>query len=96
MSDAEKTGKLWGRGIASALLCLAAFAEAAAGPSPLPALKPITVDVDISGLPPSEQSALVPLIRAARQMDSFSTSATGASRSTEPTPTLRARPLAPA
>jgi hypothetical protein len=68
MSDAEKTGKLWGLGIASALLCLAAFAEAAAGPSPLPALKPVAVDVDTSGLPSSEQAALLPLIRAARHL----------------------------
>jgi hypothetical protein len=60
-----------GPGIASALLCLAAFAEAAAEPSPLPAFKPVAVDVDITGLPASEQAALVPLIRAARQMDSL-------------------------
>jgi hypothetical protein len=61
--------KLWGCGIASALLCLAATAVAVAEPSPLPALKAVAVDVDITGLPASEQAALVPLLRAARQMD---------------------------
>jgi hypothetical protein len=69
MSDVKKTGRSWGRGIASALLCLAATAEAAAEPSLLPALKSVAVDVDITGLPASEQAALVPLLRAARQMD---------------------------
>jgi hypothetical protein len=67
----KKTGKSWGWGIASALLCLAATAEAAAEPSPLPALKSVAVDVDITGLPASEQAALVPLLRAARQMDAL-------------------------
>jgi hypothetical protein len=38
MSDAGKTGKLWGRGIASVLLCRAAFVAAAAGPVPPPTL----------------------------------------------------------
>jgi hypothetical protein len=71
MSDVKKTGRSWGRGIASALLCLAATAEAAAEPSPLPALKSVAVDVDITGLPASEQAALVPLLRAARQMDTL-------------------------
>jgi hypothetical protein len=67
----KKTGKSWGWGIASALLCLAATAEAAAEPLQLPALKSVAVDVDITGLPASEQAALVPLLRAARQIDSL-------------------------
>src|SRR4030088_2085203 len=72
MSDVKKTGRSWGRGIASALLCLAATAaEAAAEPSPLPALKSVAVEVDITRLPASEQAALVPLMRAARQMDAL-------------------------
>jgi hypothetical protein len=71
MSDMKKTGRSWGRRIASALLCLAATVEAAAEPSPLPALKSVAVDVDITGLPASEQAALVPLLRAARQMDTL-------------------------
>ena len=71
MSDLKKTGRSWGRGIASALLCLAATAEAAAEPSPLPALKSVAVEVDITGLPASEQAALVPILRAARQMDAL-------------------------
>jgi hypothetical protein len=71
ISDVKKTGRSWGRGIASALLCLAATAEAAAEPSPLPALKSVAVEVDITGLPASEQAALVPLPRAARQMDAL-------------------------
>jgi hypothetical protein len=71
MSDVKKTGRLWGRGIASALLCLAATAEAAAEPLSLPALKSVAVEVDITGLPASEQAALVPLLRAARQMNAL-------------------------
>jgi hypothetical protein len=71
LSDVKKTGKLWGRGIASALLCLAATAGAVAELSPVPALKSVAVEVDITRLPASEQAALVPLIRAARQMDSL-------------------------
>ncbi len=57
--------------MAIALLCLAAAAAAAAEPSPLPALKSVAVDVDITGLPVSERAALVPLLRAARQIDSL-------------------------
>jgi hypothetical protein len=53
------------------LLCVAATAQSAAEPSPLPALKPVAIEVDITGLPASEQAALVPLIRAARQMDAL-------------------------
>jgi hypothetical protein len=71
MSGVNKTGRSWGRGIASALLCLAATAEAAAEPAPLPALKSVAVDVDITGLPASEQAALVPLLRAARHIDAL-------------------------
>jgi hypothetical protein len=69
MYDLKKTKSSWGRGIASVLFCLVATAEAAAEPSPLPALKPVAVEVDITSLPASEQAALVPLLRAARQMD---------------------------
>jgi hypothetical protein len=57
-------------GILGALLCLATGA-AAAESSPLPTTQPVAVQVDISGLPASEQAALVPLIRAARQMDAL-------------------------
>jgi hypothetical protein len=71
MSDVKKTGRSWGRGIATALLCLAATAEAAAEPSPLPELKPVSVEVDITGVPASEQAALAQLMRAARQMDAI-------------------------
>jgi hypothetical protein len=67
----KRTSSSWGRGIASVLLCLVATAEAAAEPSPLPALKPVAVEVDITSLPASEQAALVPLLRAARQMDAL-------------------------
>ena len=69
MFDLKKTSSLWRRRIASVLLCLVATAEAAAEPSPLPALKSVAVEVDITSLPASEQAALVPLLRAARQMD---------------------------
>jgi hypothetical protein len=71
MFDLKKTSSSWGRGIASVLLCLVATAESAAEPSPLPALKPVAVEVDITSLPASEQAALVPLLRAARQMDAL-------------------------
>ena len=63
--------KLWGRGIASALPWLAASIAAAAGPGPLPTFESVAVEVDITGLPTSEQAALVPLLRAARQMDAL-------------------------
>jgi hypothetical protein len=56
---------------ASVLLCLAASTQVAAEPSPLPALKSVAIEVDITGLPASEQAALVPLIQAARQMDAL-------------------------
>ena len=52
------------------LLCVAATAQAAEIPS-LPALEPVAVEADITTLPASEQAALVPLIRAARQMDAL-------------------------
>jgi hypothetical protein len=58
-------------GLASVLFCLAATGDATAESSPLPALKPATVEVDTTGLPNSEQAALVPLIRAARQLDAL-------------------------
>src|SRR5215472_12945720 len=66
------TDSPWQWAIMSALLCLAtATAAAAAEPSPVPATQPAAVEVDISGLPASEQAALVPIIRAARQMDAL-------------------------
>jgi hypothetical protein len=70
MSEIRSTSSLWRWGIMSALLYLAT-AEAAAEPPPLPTTQPVTVKVDISGLPASEQAALVPIIRAARQMDAL-------------------------
>src|ERR1700742_1966575 len=54
------TSRVWLWGLANILSCLATTAAAAAGPA---------IEVDISGLPASEQAALVPIIRAARQMD---------------------------
>jgi hypothetical protein len=71
MYEVLKTGRFGGCGIATALLCLIATAAAVAQPSPLPALTPVRVEVDVTGLPPSEQAALVPLLRAARQMDAI-------------------------
>src|SRR5208282_1859996 len=44
---------------------------AAAERSSLPELKPVAVEVDITGIPASEQAALVPILRAARQMDAL-------------------------
>jgi len=54
----------------SALLCIPT-AGAAAEPSPLPTTPPVAMEVNISGLPASEQAALVPIIRAARLMDAL-------------------------
>jgi len=70
MSEIRSTSRLWQWGFVSALLCLAT-SGAAAEPSPLPTTQPVSVEVDISGLPASEQAALVPIIRAARQMDTL-------------------------
>jgi hypothetical protein len=55
--------------LASILLCTTMATEAAAQTANVPTLEPVMVDVDISGLPSSEQAALVPLLRAARDMD---------------------------
>jgi hypothetical protein len=68
MINIEKTGRWLGRGVPSALLCLAATAAPATGPSPLPALKSVAVEVDNTSLPAGEQAALIPILRAARQM----------------------------
>jgi len=70
MSEIRSTSRLWQWGIMSALLCVAT-AEATPEPLPLPTTQPVAVEVDISGLPASEQAALVPIIRAARQMDAL-------------------------
>ncbi len=60
----------WGSA-ATVLLCLALSAEAATEPPPLPTTQSVEVEVDVSGLPASEQAALAPIIRAARQMDAL-------------------------
>jgi hypothetical protein len=73
MTNVKKTRRSWGSGIATVLLCLAAIAEAAAEPSPLPELKPVAIEVDITSLPASEQAALVPILRAARDIGSLYT-----------------------
>jgi Phage integrase, N-terminal SAM-like domain len=69
ISDIENTKRSWQRGIASVLLCACTAVEAGAPASPLPALKSVAVEVDITSLPASEQAALVPILRAARQID---------------------------
>ncbi|HTT39266.1 MAG TPA: hypothetical protein VMH32_16540, partial [Burkholderiales bacterium] len=71
MFNLESTRRLWRCGIASVLLCLVATAEGATERPRLPTTRPITVAVDVTGLPASEQAALVPVIRAARQMDAL-------------------------
>jgi hypothetical protein len=45
--------------------------DAGAGPAQLPALEPTAIEVDITALPASEQAALAPILRAARQMDAL-------------------------
>jgi hypothetical protein len=69
MSEMASMNGLWVKGIASALLCVVCTVAMAAEPAPLPALNPVAVEVDITGLPASEQAALAPLLRAARLMD---------------------------
>ncbi|HEY2403794.1 MAG TPA: hypothetical protein VGI23_25805, partial [Steroidobacteraceae bacterium] len=69
MSGIENIRWLSRLGFASLVLFLAATGMATAEPSTLPPLKPVTVEVDTTGLPNSERAALVPLIRAARQID---------------------------
>ena len=71
MSDIGNPSGLRRCGIAGVLLCLAATAASGIEPPPLPTTQPVAVDVDIRGLPASEQAALVPIIRAARQMDAL-------------------------
>src|SRR5215469_941371 len=71
MSDIGSTSCLRQCGITGVLLCLAATAVGGTEPAPLPTTQPVAVDVDISGLPPSEQAALVPIIRAARRLDAL-------------------------
>lgn len=56
--------------VVSALICLV-VTEAASAEPPLPALKSVAVEVDVTGLPASEQAALVPILRAARRMDTL-------------------------
>lgn len=59
------------RGIVSLLISSIASVGAAAGPPTLPTTKAVAVEVDITSLPASEQAALVPIIRAAREMDAL-------------------------
>jgi hypothetical protein len=51
-------------------LLLAAALSFNAAAVQLPALSPVEVQVDVSGLPASEQAALVPILQAARQINS--------------------------
>jgi hypothetical protein len=60
-------GNLLTRWVAPPLLAAALSLNAAA--AQLPALNPVEVQVDVSGLPASERAALVPILRAARQID---------------------------
>ena len=71
MSDMENTNRLRERGIANVLLLVCATVEAGAQPSSLPALQSVAIEVGITSLPSSEQAALVPHLRAARQMDTI-------------------------
>jgi len=57
------------RWIAPPLLAAALSFNAAA--VQLPALSPVEVQVDVNGLPASEQAALVPILQAARQINSI-------------------------
>ena len=59
---------LW---ILSVTVACLATGNAGAEPAQVPALEQTTIEVDITALPASEQAALVPLLRAARQMDAL-------------------------
>lgn len=71
MSNYEKTCKSLGYALGIALLFLtpSTKAEADPDPLPLPVLETVPIEVDIASLPASEQAALVPILRAARQLD---------------------------
>jgi hypothetical protein len=58
-----------GWGVAGLLASLMVTARVESEALPLPVLKPVTVEVDITSLPASEQAALAPILRAARDMD---------------------------
>ena len=64
----ERTSKSWGLAMAGGLLCLSLSASAGEKAT-LPALESAMIEVDTSGLPASEQAALVPLLRASRKLD---------------------------
>lgn len=66
-----KTNGMWRLGIANVLFLLAATVQAADESAPVPVLKSATIEVDTTRLPRSEQAALVPIIRAAREMDAL-------------------------
>jgi hypothetical protein len=57
------------RRVAPPLLAAALSFNAAA--AQLPALSPVEVQVDVNGLPASDQAALVPILQAARQINSI-------------------------
>src|SRR5580704_1368768 len=71
MSNYEKTCKRLEYALGIALLFLTPSTKAEADPDPLPlaVLKTVPIEVDIASLPASEQAALVPILRAARQLD---------------------------
>jgi hypothetical protein len=71
MSDMKNTNRMRKQGIASLLLLVCTSLVAGTQPPSLPALKSVAVEVDITSLPASEQATLVPLLRAARQMDAL-------------------------
>jgi len=58
-----------GWGVAGLLASLMLTTKVESEALPLPVLKPVTVEVDIMSLPASEQAALAPILRAARDMD---------------------------
>ena len=58
-----------GWSVAGLLASLMLTAKVESEALPLPVLKPVTVEVDITNLPASEQAALAPILRAARDMD---------------------------
>jgi hypothetical protein len=71
MSIYEKTGKRLGYALGIALIFLTPSTKTEADALPLPVLETVPIEVDIASLPASEQAAPVPILRAARQLDTI-------------------------
>jgi len=71
MSAANRNSRTLLLGIPGVTVACLAIGNVGAEPARLPALEPTTIEVNITALPASEQAALVPILRAAREMDAI-------------------------